>query len=265
MPDASPTAADRPVALVTGAGGRTTNIGAAVCRRLAETGWDVAFSYWRPYDADKPWPPEPEAPDTLRRELTGLGARCAAMEADLADPDVPAALFDLAEERLGTVRALVLCHCEQQDLDLLTTTVEAFDRHVAVNARAAWLLVREFGMRLPGTRQDAVPGRIVALTSDHVAGNLPYGASKGALDRVVLAAAHEFAHLGVRANLVNPGPVDTGWLTDELRAACVARTPAGRLAGPEEAAHLVAFLCSAQGQWINGQLLFSNGGFRTAG
>ncbi|WP_327537515.1 SDR family oxidoreductase [Nonomuraea solani] len=104
----------------------------------------------------------------------------------------------------------------------------------------------------------------MAFTSDHVVGNLPYGASKGALDRITLAAAHEFAHLGVRANIINPGPIDTGWMTDEIRGAMSEQTPAGHLAGTEEPARLVAFLCSPQGQWINGQHLLSNGGFRTA-
>jgi NAD(P)-dependent dehydrogenase (short-subunit alcohol dehydrogenase family) len=77
--------------------------------------------------------------------------------------------------------------------------------------------VREFARRFRGTRGR---GRIVALTSDHVAGNLPYGASKGALDRIVLAAATEFGHAGcgITANVVNPGPTDTGWMTNEQLA-----------------------------------------------
>ena len=262
--EASEASGPRRVAVVTGAGGRTVNIGAAVARRLAETGWDIAYTFWRPYDVDKPWPAEADAPQVLGRELERKGARSTALEADLRDPATPARVFDAAEAELGPVRALVMCHCEQRDLDLMTTTVESFDRHFAVNARAAWLLVREFGRRFAGTAEDADPGRIIAFTGDHVVGNLPYGASKGALDRIVLAAAHEFADLGVRANVINPGPIDTGWMSQEAKAFGVERTPARRLAGPEEPANLVAFLCSAQGQWINGQILFSNGGFRTA-
>ncbi|SEH01972.1 3-oxoacyl-[acyl-carrier protein] reductase [Nonomuraea solani] len=53
-------------------------------------------------------------------------------------------------------------------------------------------------------------------------------------------------------------------MTDEIRGAMSEQTPAGHLAGTEEPARLVAFLCSPQGQWINGQHLLSNGGFRTA-
>ena len=104
--------------------------------------------------------------------------------------------------------------------------MESFDRHMAVNARATWLLVREFAARFRGP---AGTGRIVALTSDHTAGNLPYGASKGALDRIVLAAAVELAELRVSANVVNPGPTDTGWLTPDLHARLAERTPLGRV------------------------------------
>jgi 3-oxoacyl-[acyl-carrier protein] reductase len=93
----------------------------------------------------------------------------------------------------------VLCHCHSVDSNILDTTSESFDLHFAVNARASWLFVREFGRRYRAARGH---GRIVALTSDHVAGNLPYGASKGALDRIVLAAAREFRDLGIVANVV---------------------------------------------------------------
>lgn len=60
----------------------------------------------------------------------------------------------------------------------------------------------------------------MGLTSDHTAGNLPYGASKGTLDRIVLASARELArcHLGITANVVNPGATDTGWMTPQLQS-----------------------------------------------
>ncbi|WP_339152448.1 SDR family oxidoreductase [Streptomyces sp. F41] len=264
----------RPIALITGVG-RSIGIGAGIARQLAASGWDIAFTYWTPYDRRMEWGAEDGAAASIAEELAGAGARTAAIEADLTDPDTPARIFDGAEQRLGPVTALVLSHAESVDSGLLDTTVEAFDRHFTVNTRASWLLIREYGLRFrggsgsaPGDDSGPAPsaapgtamGRIIALTSDHTVGNLPYGASKGALDRITLAAAHELAHLGVTANVVNPGPVDTGWMNDELRTSLTRGTPLGRLGTPQDTAHLVDFLCSPQGQWVNGQLLKSNGG-----
>ncbi|WP_406174088.1 SDR family oxidoreductase [Streptomyces canus] len=256
MTTRSPSAA-RPLALITGVG-RTAGIGAGIAQRLAGSGWDIAFTYWNPYDARMSWGTESGATEAIEASLSERGAATAAIEADLADPDTPAQVFDEVQRRMGPVTALVMSHCESVDSGLLDTTVESFDRHFAVNTRATWLLIREFGRRFTAEKGT---GRIVSLTSDHTIGNLPYGASKGAMDRITLAAAHELAHLGVTANAVNPGPVDTGWMTDEVRAHCVGATPLGRLGTPQDTAHLVDFLCSREGQWINGQLLKSNGGF----
>ncbi|WP_043632528.1 SDR family oxidoreductase [Nonomuraea candida] len=246
----------RPLALVTGVG-RTVGIGAGIARRLAATGWDVAFTSWTPYDERMTWGAEAGATDAIARSLAELSAATTAVEADLTDPEAPARVFDEVERRLGAVTALVMCHCESVDSGLLDTTVESFDRHFAVNARATWLLIREYARRFAGPHGT---GRIIALTSDHTVGNLPYGASKGALDRITLAAAHELAHLGVTANVINPGPVDTGWMSGEAREQLIAHTPLGRLGTPGDTGNLVAFLCSPEGQWINGQLLMSNGG-----
>ncbi|CAM5714986.1 SDR family oxidoreductase [Streptomyces canus] len=252
-----PLFAARPLALISGVG-RTAGIGAGIAQRLAGSGWDIAFTYWNPYDARMSWGTEPGATEAIEASLSERGAATAALEADLADPDTPARVYDEVQRRMGPVTALVMSHCESVDSGLLDTTVESFDRHFAVNTRATWLLIREFGRRFAAEKGT---GRIVSLTSDHTVGNLPYGASKGAMDRITLAAAHELAHLGVTANAINPGPVDTGWMTEEVRAHCVGATPLGRLGTPQDTAHLVDFLCSREGQWINGQLLKSNGGF----
>jgi 3-oxoacyl-[acyl-carrier protein] reductase len=156
-----------------------------------------------------------------------------------------------------------MSHCESVDSSVLDTTVDSWDRHFAVNARAGWLLIKAFAGQLPSGPTTEVRGRVVALTSDHAVHNLPYGASKGALDRVVVAAAVEMAGRGIRANVINPGPIDTGWMTPEIRKMVLAQTPAGRLGTPADTADLVRFLMSDAGGWITGQLLYSNGGFRT--
>ncbi|WP_328322518.1 SDR family oxidoreductase [Kribbella sp. NBC_00382] len=247
----------RPVALVTGVG-RRAGIGAGLAERLAATGWDIAFTFLGRYDDDKPWGPDVEA----RAEITALlekeGARVFSVEADFEDVAAPAEVFRATNETLGSVQALVMSHCESVDSTIRDTTIESFDRHFAVNTRASWLLIKAFADQYSAPFGD---GRIVALTSDHTAGNLPYGASKGALDRIVLAAAAELADLGTTANAINPGPINTGWMTPELVDRFATENPLKRPGHPRDTANLVAFLCSPEGGWINAQLLHSNGGW----
>ena len=249
--------AKRPVALVTGVG-RRVGIGAGLAERLAAGGWDVAFTYFGGYDDRMPWGRDTAARDEISEVLEKHGARVVAVEADFEDTEAPAALFGAVNEALGSVQALVMAHCESVDSGILDTSIESFDRHFTVNARATWLLIKEFAGQYDAPYGD---GRIIALTSDHTVGNLPYGASKGALDRITLAAARELSHLGITANVINPGPIDTGWMTPEIREMGIAQTPLGRLGVPADTANLVAFLCSPEGGWMNGQLLYSNGGF----
>jgi 3-oxoacyl-[acyl-carrier protein] reductase len=251
-----PLVLERPLALATGVG-RADGIGAGIARELARQGWDLAVSHWSPYDT-RVHGRHAGDPSEIADELRTLGAAVRTIEADLEDPEAPARLLSEAS-RSGPVRALVLSHAESVDSSILDTSVESFDRHMGVNARASWLLVRAFAAQFPTSLHGL--GRIVALTSDHTAHNLPYGASKGALDRIVLAAAREFGHLGISANVVNPGPIDTGWMDDETRTALTARQPGGRLGTPDDVAAVVAFLLSGPGGWINGQLIKADGGF----
>jgi 3-oxoacyl-[acyl-carrier protein] reductase len=244
------------VALVTGAS-RKIGIGAAIVLALAEAGWDVATTFWRPYDATMPWGSESNEADAILDQARGYSARAISVEADLSDAVSPARIFDAVEEALGPVTALVMSHCQSVDSDIYTTSVESFDLHFAVNARATWLLIREFARRYRSAPGD---GRIISITSDHTAGNLPYGASKGAMDRIVLAAARDLKGLGVTANVINPGATDTGWMSADEMEMVRRATLLGRVGLPQDCANLVRFLCSKEGGWINGQLLYSNGG-----
>ncbi|MBK4346780.1 SDR family oxidoreductase [Lacisediminihabitans changchengi] len=244
----------RPIVLLTGLG-RSIGIAAGIAEQLARDGWDIAFVYNAEYDATL----NGGAGDVkgIEESLRALGAQTLAINADLAEPEVATAVFDVAET-LGPVSALVLSHAHSVNATLLTETIEGFDRHFAVNTRASWLLMRELARRFIGTS-----GRIVALTSDAIDGEIAYGASKGALDRLVRAAAAEFGPLGISANLLNPGPIDTGWMTQQIREWGIEQTPAGRLGTPADIAALVSFLLSERGGWISGQLLKADGGFST--
>ena len=78
----------------------------------------------------------------------------------------------------------------------------------------------------------------------------------------MLAAAVELAEQGITANVINPGPTDTGWMSSEVLADVRTRNLQPRVGQPADAAQLVRFLCSPAGGWINGQLLYSDGGLR---
>ncbi len=243
----------RPAALITGAGS-LISIAAGIAARLADDGWDLALSYWRPADAAHPSMQDDE-PARIADDLRARGAAVVLLPGDLMNPEEPARLVASSVAALGPLHGLVLSHAEGRDSAILDTTIESFDRHMIINARASWQLIAEF------TRQAKDGGAIVALTSDDTPYNLPYGASKGALDRIVAAAARELGHLGIRANAVNPGPVDTGWMTDEVREMLTRRQPTGRLGTPKDVAGIVAFLLSDDGAWTTGQLIHTDGGF----
>ncbi|HEY4025054.1 MAG TPA: SDR family oxidoreductase [Candidatus Dormibacteraeota bacterium] len=241
--------------LVTGTS-RARGIGASIAQRLADDGWDVGLTWWLPADTGMPWAGEPEEPRRLVEALRRAGARVAWHEADLADPMTPARIFDAIEDDLGLVSALVNSHAVSRRGTVMDTAVEDFDEHMDVNARATLLLIRELANRLP----DGAPGRVVSLTSDAVHGEVAYGASKAALERITVAAARELGPRSITVNAINPGPVDTGWMTPEIRSRVLAHTAAGRLGTPADTASLVSFLCSDEGAWVTGQTLHSNGG-----
>ena len=216
-----------PLALVTGAA-RANSIAAAIVPRLRDEGWDVVTS-----------------------ELASGDYPC-----DLADPAAPTELIERIARERGPLHALVLSHAHDIESGILDTTAESFDTHVAVNARASLLLIAAFARQA-----DETGGAIVAFTSDHTTGNLPYGASKGALDRIVISAARELGPRGISANVVNPGPIDTGWMDDETRDALTPHHALGRMGTPRDIAGITAFLLSPEGRWISGQLLHTDGGF----
>ncbi|MCP3854914.1 MAG: SDR family oxidoreductase [Actinomycetia bacterium] len=241
-----PSDTDVGLALVTGVT-RRVGIGWAVASRLVADGFGVAVSGWRDYDERMSWGADPSAPDLA----------VPFYEVDLEDPDAASALVPTVTRELGPLRTLVLCHTESVDSDIRSTTVDSFDRHMAVNARATWLLIQSFAGQFGGAGRS---GRIVSITSDATVGNIPYGASKGAMDRIVIAAASELADLGVTANVINPGGTDTGWMSPDTEQRVLEANLQPRVGRPADVANLVSFLCSAEGQWINGQLLHSNGG-----
>jgi 3-oxoacyl-[acyl-carrier protein] reductase len=248
------------VAVVTGAS-RRRGIGTAICRALAAQGADVFFTHWAPFDRTQPVGDEPEFPVKLQDELRGMGVRAEGMEMDLALPDSPARLLDAVTERLGPPSILVnnAAYSSRDGFERLDA--ETLDAHYAVNLRATALLSVGFARRYPG----GAGGRIINFTSGQSLGPMPeelaYGATKGAIEAFTVTLAAEVGHKGITVNAVDPGPTDTGWMTERLKTELAARFPAGKVGEPEDAARLVAFLASDEAAWITGQIIHSEGGF----
>ena len=248
------------MAVVTGAS-RRRGIGTAICRALAAQGADVFFTHWAPFDRTQPVGDEPEFPVKLQDELRGMGVRAEGMEMDLALPDSPARLLDAVTERLGPPSILVNNAAYSSGDGFERLDAETLDAHYAVNLRATALLSVGFARRYPG----GAGGRIINFTSGQSLGPMPeelaYGATKGAIEAFTVTLAAEVGHKGITVNAVDPGPTDTGWMTERLKTELAARFPAGKVGEPEDAARLVAFLASDEAAWITGQIIHSEGGF----
>lgn len=244
------------IALVTGAS-RLNGIGAAVCRAFARAGANIAFTHWTSYDA-KTYGSDPSEPERLANELRVTGVRVLPLEADLSDPVAPARLFDEVEAALGKVSILVNNAAVSFHDDALSITPDGLDQHYAVNVRGTALLSAEFARRFEGDG-----GRLINMTSGQgvwpMPNELSYVTTKGAIEALTISSAPTLAKRGITANAIDPGGTDTGWMTDEQKAAFSADMAFGRVGQPDDAARLILFLASDAGRWITGQIIRSRG------
>jgi 3-oxoacyl-[acyl-carrier protein] reductase len=240
-------------ALVTGVS-RRAGIGFAIVHRLQEAGASVFVQGWTPHDATQAWGAEPGGTEGVAAEL-GVGF----IEADFADAGAPAHVVAAARAALGPLDVLVVNHARSGDGRLADVTAEQLDAFLEENVRASLLLVKEFAAQHVGDS-----GRVVLMTSGihrgPMTGELGYAVSKGALLVATPTLAAELADRGITVNCVNPGPTDTGWGLADVDPA--GRMPAGRWGEPDDAARLVAWLCSDDARWLTGQVIDSEGGFR---
>ncbi|MGZ4164743.1 MAG: SDR family oxidoreductase [Tumebacillaceae bacterium] len=249
------------LAIVTGAS-REVGIGAAICRALAAEGADLFVTYWAPYDKEVSRLHNlAEEPLLLKQEVEAMGVRCELLEADLSQPH---AYLDVlaGAEQMGTPMILVnnACYSDQDGLD--NFTVDNLVANYAVNVRATAMLSVEFARRFSLGKG----GRIISLTSGQsiapMDGEMAYAITKGISETLAKSLYRVAGPKGITVNVVNPGPTDTGWMSEELKAGIVRHFPLGRIGLPEDAARLVAFLASDDGEWITGQTIHSHGGFR---
>jgi 3-oxoacyl-[acyl-carrier protein] reductase len=259
------------VALVTGVS-RRVGIGMAVARRLAGLGAGLFVTSWTEHDREQPWGADPGGVDAVLAELrASVGSeetrpdrarRVEHLEADFLDPEAPERVMAAAVEAFGHLDMLVCNHARSSSDGLGQVSAAELDASFAVNTRAVLLLVQAFA-----AQHDGRPGgRVVLFTSGQHLGPMPgelaYAASKGALVEVTASLADALADRGITVNTINPGPTDTAYVDQELRERVAGMFPAGRWGAPDDAARLVAWLCTDDARWITGQVINSEGGFR---
>jgi 3-oxoacyl-[acyl-carrier protein] reductase len=247
------------VVIVTGAG-RTQGIGASVCRAFADQGCTIFFTTFASYDK-RMYPDDPDAVggEQLVEELRQRGVLAGYIEADLAQPESAEQILNNVEERFGapSIRVNNAAYCVRDGFERLDA--RGLDAHYAVNVRGTALLSVEFARRF----SDKKGGRIIYLTSGQDLGPMPgelaYAASKGAISAFMRSLAKEVGSKGITVNAVDPGPTETGWISEDLRASLIEQSAFGRVGRPQDAAGLIVFLASAAAEWISGEVIHARG------
>ena len=254
---------DGRIVLITGAAG---GIGAACARRLAAEGARLVLA-----DLDGP------AVERLAGELGQVAVQCdVTVRADIDR------MVDTAYRRWGRLDVLFNNAGVIQGKPLLDLTEEDWDRLMNVNLRAVFFVLQAAARRM--LRQDPIPGselRGKLIQTASIAayrGGLPltahYAASKAGVVSITRTAAQALAPSKITSNCICPGVVDTpmwvkldtdwtaleGWERGEAWKRRTAGIPLGRPERPEDVAGLVAFLASADSDYLTGQAINIDGG-----
>ena len=249
-------ATDQKIAVVTGG---AVGIGMAIATRLAQDGFRVLVC-----DLD-----EAKATGTAAA-LRDKGLAAEPLGFDVSSAESIAAAFAKVKERHGRCDVLVNNAGVAKTAPFLEFPLDNFLTTMAVNVTGP-LLCSQAAARLMAPRRW---GRIINIASvagmrSVGSGRTGYGTSKAALIGLTRQIASELAELGITANAVAPGPVDTPMTkvlhSDEFRGAYTAAIPMKRYGSPEEIAALVSFLASENSDYITGAVIPVDGGFMAAG
>jgi NAD(P)-dependent dehydrogenase (short-subunit alcohol dehydrogenase family) len=232
-------------ALVTGAAQR---IGRTIALALAADGWSVAVHYHS----------SQQSAEALVGEIAAGGGSAVALEADLADEAAVQELMPRAAAALGPVGCLVNNAAVFENDNAATATRESWDRHLAVNLRAPFVLIQNFAAQLP----TAAEGAIVNMLDERVWNLTPYfvsyTVSKTGLWTLTQTMALALAPR-IRVNGIGPGPaLPSRRQTAEQFARQNAELPLRRGTTPGEIADAVRFLLAAPA--VTGQMIALDGG-----
>lgn len=239
------------VALVTGGMG---GLGAAISRRLCQTGLTVAMTYSPANDHVATW---------LTREREA-GRDFRAFEADVADFDSCEACARRLLDELGRVDVLINNAGIVRDASFARMSKPDWDRVIRTDLDSLFNTTRPL---LPGMVSRGF-GRIVNIGSVNGArgafGQTNYCAAKAGMHGFTRALALEVAKHGVTVNTVAPGYLATAMVqtvpSEVMTNRILPQIPLGRLGQPDEVAALVAFLCSDDAAFITGAEIPVNGG-----
>jgi len=237
-------------ALVTGG---TGGMGRAIAAKLAADGFDIAVAYTGSVDLA----------DAAVKEVAEHGRGGAAFAADIADEEAVAALFDAVQDRFGRLDVVVHTAGINRPAALADLDLADFDEIHRVNVRGTFVVAQQAARRVHEG------GAIVTVSSSMVRFAPPelsaYAASKAAVDALTRILAKEMRGRDVTVNAVAPGPTATAAFlhstSAEEQEQLAALPPLGRLGSPDDIAGVVSFLAGPAGRWVNGQVIYANGGF----
>ena len=236
------------VALITGG---SRGIGAAIAKRLAADGANVAITYTKGADAAA----------SVVKEIERAGRKAIAIQADAADADAVKAAVEKTVTTFGRLDILVNNAGTAVPKRFEETTLEELDRLMDINVRGVFVATQA------ALKHMNSGGRIISIGSAVgeralTPGLVPYSATKGAVKMFTQGLSREVASRGITVNNVQPGPIDTDTnpATGEWAVPQKAFTALGRYGHVDEVAALVAFVAGPESSYITGANLNVDGG-----
>lgn len=249
--------------LITGVS-RPLGIGSTLAKRFAEAGAEIAIHGYSTYDltVGEQNSATVNGTETLAKQYGDLGLNVTFVTpSNFEAHGIAQRVVEEATDKLKGLDGLVLNHCYGTNVEVGQWTENDIDSHLSVNIRSSMMMIQAFAAQADMSKENA----ITLFTSGQYLGpminEIPYAVSKDAIIGLCKQASAALASRNIRVNCVNPGPNDTGYMTEEGYEAVAKMFPSGRWGKPDDTADLLLFLHSTYAKWITGQVIASEGGF----